>query len=258
MSNLFTAVVIYDSTNAAYWETQSFWPGTQILAHAPAEIEGSQLTIQFSRTVEGGLDEDNAMFRVHLAVDAGPGANMVPLTASQALLVEQNFTETWTSELSTLVASRWTLAQMTWRNFGAAYPLAEDGTSKPGPIWRNSIVGLPGTSSGTALADQLAATVTYRTASRKHWGRSYWGGLTTLAFNLEPSGKLANAYVDALATGFKNWHTANGNEAAITNLWIWSAKHRGALSVTEMSVDDVPDIVRRRRAKTPNYRHTYP
>jgi hypothetical protein len=51
---------------------------------------------------------------------------------------------------------------------------------------------------------------------------------------------------------------ANSNEASIVNLWVWSAKHRGALSVTEVSVDDVPDIVRRRRAKGPSFRFTKP
>ena len=255
---LYTAQVIYDSTNAAYWNTQSFWPGTQISAAAPSEIEGSQLTVQFSRTVEAGYDEDRAMFRVHLAVDAGPGANMVPLSNSQAAAVEANFDQAWATHLGALVATRWTLAEYTWRNFGAAYPLAEDGTSKPGPIWRTTPMAVPGSSAGVPIADQLAATVTYRTPSRKHWGRSFWGGLTTLAFDQELQGKLANGYVQSLCEGFDMWHVANAGEAAVTNLWVWSAKHRGALSVTEVSVDDVPDVQRRRRAKSASFRFTKP
>jgi len=255
---LYTANVLYDSTNASYWENESFWPGTDLTPLAPAEIEGSQLTVQFSRTVEAGLEEDKAMFRVHLAVDAGPGANMVPLTNAQAQQVEDNFQQAWATHLGALMATRWSQAEFTWRNYGAAYPLAKDGTSKPGPIWRATPLAIPGSSSGVALADQLAATVTYRTPSRQHWGRSYWGGLTTMAFDHELSGKLANGYVQSLCEGFDQWHMANSNEASIVNLWVWSAKHRGALSVTEVSVDDVPDIVRRRRAKGPSFRFTKP
>ena len=255
---LYTAQVIYDSTNAAYWNTQSFWPGTQITAAAPSEIEGSQLTVQFNRTVEAGFDEDRAMFRVHLAVDAGPGANMVPLSAAQAAAVESNFDDAWATHLGPITALRWSLAEFTWRNFGAAYPLADDGTSKPGPIWRTTPRTSAGSGPETSIADQLAATVTYRTPSRRHWGRSYWGGLTAGAFASETSAKLADTYVTGLATGFDMWHAANANEAAVTNLWVWSTKHRGALSVTEISVDDVPDVVRRRRAKSATFRKTFP
>jgi len=258
MSFLYTANVIYDSTNSAYWATQAFWPGTQVQAKPPAEIEGSQLTVQFSRTVEAGLEEDRAMFRIHLAVDAGPGANMVPLSNAQAAEVENNFRTQWGSTLAALVQTRWTLAEFTWRNFGAAYPLAEDGTSKPGPIWRSTPDTSPGTAPGSALPDQIAATVTYRTASRKHWGRSYWGGVSANGLVGELQGKLSDAYVTSLCNGFAAWHEANAAEPAVTNLWVWSAKHRGALSVTEISVDDVADIVRRRRAHSPSFRHTHP
>jgi hypothetical protein len=250
--------VIYDSTNEAYWKTQSFWPGTQVSAVSPSELEGSQLTVQFNRTVEAGLDEDRAMFRIHLAVDAGPGANTVALTNAQAQQVEDNFQQAWTSHLGALVQNRWTQAEFVWRNFGAAYPLDETGASKPGPIWRVTPLTNPGTSIGTALPDQLAATVTYRTPSRKHWGRSYWGGLSQTAFSGESYGKLADTYVTELAAGFHQWMDANSNEASTVNLWVWSPRHRGVLSVTQISVDDVPDIVRRRRAKNASFRATHP
>lgn len=258
MSFLYTAQVIHDSTNSTYWNSQSFWPGTVVTARPPAEIEGSQLTVQFQRTVEVGLDEDRAMFRVHLAVDAGPGAPTVPLSTSQAVTVEENFLSRWNSTLGQLCQPRWTLAEFTWRNYGAAYPLAKDGTSKPGPIWRSSLQNLPGRAAGVPLADQLAATVTYRTPSRKHWGRTYWGGLTSDSFTGELMGKLAGTYVDSLAGNFNTWHTENAAEAAIVNLWVWSSRHRGLLSVTQIAVDDVPDVVRRRRAKNASYKKAFP
>jgi hypothetical protein len=158
--------------------------------------------------------------------------------------------------MNSVIANDWTLKETAWRNFGADFPLDVNGFSKPGPVWRLGPTAGAGANTSARLPDQVALSCTFRTASRKHWGRFYSGGYTTAACNDVKAGHATDATVDLLAQQTRAFFVDLANDTRVTIPVIWSPKYRGALSVNEISVDDTWDVIRRRRAKFPSYRNT--
>jgi len=257
MSILWDSKVVYDSTNASYWTSQAWNPDAELVAMTPSLIKGSIFEVRWSRTVPAGVREDLAMFSFHLAVDAGPGAPMTLLDASDAARVEAAFTTSWYTPMQTSIANDWGIKEYAWRNFGADFPLDKNGFSKPGPAWRIATGPGAGLGASARLPDQVALTATFRTASRRHWGRFYSGGYTVSAMNDSELGHATDVIVDTLATSTRAFLVDLNNDTRVTNAWVWSSKYRGALSINEISVDDTWDVIRRRRAKFPSYRKTF-
>lgn len=246
--------VLFDSANSAYWNAETWAPDTELVPFAADQLEGSMVSVVFTRSVPASVQEDRALWSLHLAVEAGPGAPMVPLTASQAADVEASLSGAFfTSGIGSYLTNQWTLSEYQWRNYGADYPRDKNDHVKPGPIWRITPKALVGLSAGTRMPDQVSATVTYRTASREHWGRSYLGGIPATAMETT-SGKFSTAFCDTISEAFKQLFLTMEGFPAITRVWIWSPKHRGAMSIREIAVDNVPDVIRSRRAKFATYR----
>jgi len=257
MANLWDPVVVYDSAMASYWSEQTYLSDTQLVPLAASAVTGSRMEVHFARTVPTGLREDLAMYAICYAVEAGPGAPMSRLDTADAARVETSFAAKWNANVGFPVATDWTIKEFAWRHVGADFPLDKNGISKPGTYWRIQPSGVPGGASFARLPDQVAITVTYRTASRAHWGRTYTGGYTTNACNDSLMGHITTATVDSLALTFRDHFDDVYDDARKTWPFVWSAKYRGALSVNELSVDDTFDIIRSRRAKFPSYRKTY-
>lgn len=257
MSFLWTKTLLYDNTQSAYWGTQTFDSGTTKTPHAPSEIRGSIFTVAFSRLAPTGLTEDIAEYSYHLGVDAGPGAPSAPLSATQAASVETAYNSQWNTLIGPLVHPDFTLKEYQWRDYGADFPLGTTGLSKPGPVWRVTAKGSAGTGSGVRVADQNACSVTFRTSSRKHWGRIYLTGLGHSAWGATGKGRLVSTYVDGMATAHELFFNALAALPAVTNVWVWSQKYRGLLSLSEVHVDDVSDVIRSRRPKYVAYRKSF-
>lgn len=250
--------ITYDSTMDAYWQTQLFAPDTIEVAAAASNLRGSILSVTFTRQVATGHDEDKAVVSFHFAVRPGTQGLYTFLDASDAQVVEDSFaTKMFTPRLSTLMSNQWNLDEYIWRNFGADNPLDNNGISKPGPVWRARAVTTVGANAGTRLPDQDAMTTTYKTCSRKHWGRNYWGGFTTTSLNNTAFGHWLPASCDTIAQGCRDWFQDLWDNPRMIEAVVWSAKYRGIMSIDEVQVDDVVDIVRRRRAKTAVYKRIY-
>lgn len=134
------------------------------------------------------------------------------------------------------------ISKMTYHEFVAGDP--------PGPAVQTFDMGaLSGTKSGGALPPQCACSVTLKTAHRRHWGRVYVPGLTT--DSIDGWGRMKPADADILATVFGN-HVADcsSNDFPVV---IYSEAAMSAMEVGQVQVDDVVDIIRRRRFKTTNY-----
>lgn len=257
MANLYDPVIVYDSSMATYWDSQTILPDTVKVSVAADQCTGSVMEAHWARTVSSGIREDFAMTTHHFSVEAGPGAPMSRLDASDAARVEASFLDKYLGAIGSSIVTEWVLREYSWRHFSAAYPLDHNGFSKPGPVWRLQPAASSGGASSSRMPDQVALTVTYRTASRKHWGRTYQGGWATSSTTGATHGHASTAVVDSLALGAHDWLNDLYDDARKTALWIWSPKYRGALSVNEISVDDTFDVIRSRRAKFPSYRKTY-
>lgn len=98
----------------------------------------------------------------------------------------------------------------------------------------------------SVLPYQVSLSVTERTVLRKHWGRFYLPCPSTDL--LDANGRWKSASIEAIA-------------AIVGDMYEWWSNHdylpvvaspggRTLYSVTQIQVDDIPDIQRRRRART--------
>lgn len=131
------------------------------------------------------------------------------------------------------------LREIRWHRVGVGIP-------KPNPATRTYILAAPVYGTGTAglHPPQVACSITFRTAVRKSWGRTY------LPFNggsLSTQGRLTSTATTAIATAASTLVTAAA--AADFHLVVTSLRLSTALNVEKVEVDDVTDIVRRRRWK---------
>jgi hypothetical protein len=107
---------------------------------------------------------------------------------------------------------------------------------------RTDPLGHPTGSASATLPPQCAATVTFQVAARRHWGRIYLGGFVTGACS---DGRIAAAVVSGLADDFQDFGTALRD--AGLGLVVWNRVTWSPADVTQISVDDVWDVQRRRR-----------
>lgn len=107
----------------------------------------------------------------------------------------------------------------------------------------------PGTSSSPALPPQDALSVTFRTQHRLQWGRFYLPGLT--AIQMDPTGRPLRALCDEIATATHILTNRSGTGAALT---VFSRKKWSHEDPQLIQVDDVMDVIRRRRFSSATYR----
>jgi hypothetical protein len=171
--------------------------------------------------------------------------------------------DTWTTgDYTTLEAallSFWTttkvysdpktqLREIRWHRAGVGVP-------KPNPAERTYVLTtmVPGTGTAGLQVPQVACSITFRTAVRRSWGRTY------LPFNGQQAntqGRLSASTVDTIA-GAAN--TLYGTAAAADFYLVVTSLHlSAALNVERVEVDDVLDIIRRRRWKHTTYRKLLP
>lgn len=98
-----------------------------------------------------------------------------------------------------------------------------------------------------SVPSQVACAITMRTGLRKHWGRIYVPCSNLSSTN----GMFSSATVDALANGFRTFITAC--QAVSLTPVIFSPQRQSVMSIASIAVDDVPDIIRRRRARANTY-----
>lgn len=206
---------------------------------------------------------DTLMFKVDVANDTN-GVLDSTWTETDLDQVETVFVNLVTA-LATHVASRYRCARISAYRM-AFMPLGNvDEDGKPGPAFavsggpiRVATPNATGTFS-TVVPGQIRSTVTFRTPSRPHWGRSY---LPTPALpSYASSGRLTTAYATAIASLWDDTVSAlDANNFYIVIPTTQSDKHsvRTLQNVTAVACDDVPDVQRRGRPHTPLFHSIIP
>lgn len=256
MGTLYSPVVVYDSAQSSYWEDQLWIADTQLVPIPADQLRGSNMTIRWSRTQPTGLDDDYAQWSMNFAVQAAGVGNMSRLDDADAAVVENKMYTSWFTVNAHSISNDWQAVDCIWRHFGADQPKSDKPPygHKLSPPWRLQTLGWTGTDSTPRMPDQVALTTTFRTAARKHWGRFYQGGFGAGQLAEANQGQALSGTCDELAGGMDSFLTDLGDDARIINAWIWSPVYGGALSITEISVDSVFDVIRSRRAKQVRYR----
>ncbi len=124
-----------------------------------------------------------------------------------------------------------------------------------------------GTAAGSSLPPQVALTVTEKAGSKLHWGRTYWPAITSATganSTCTGAGRFTSTVQSYFSDALDVFYTAmiadalepvvyrrpleaRPNAAGAT----LPARAGSAWTITDIQVDDVPDVIRSRRFKTP-------
>jgi len=191
--------------------------------------------------VTTGLDD--AIFTMHFQADLG--FDTVYRTATMA-----NIKTFWTGMASSLCDATHKLREIRWYDVPSTAPykpvFAETTTLVPAG-------GSPGVGLGVVMPPQNACTVTLRTASRKHWGRFYLPLTATANMDGTAVGSIKQSVVDGLSSAAATLasHSPAGGGAKMV---VWSKAMGTWQVITNVEVDNVSDIQRRRRLRHATYK----
>jgi hypothetical protein len=199
----------------------------------------AQATVDRS-AVTTGLDD--AIFTMHWGgAGAGPMDGAARTTATNAI-------KTFWTACAGFIHNTHVLREVKWYDLSNTAPHK---TSFIETIKTGAAPGTPGTSGGLFLPPQVACSVTLKTNLRKHWGRFYLPGFTgTQLDDNAHRGAWKPATVDAIAAAAATLcQQANG-----PTVIVWSQTAGSATFIDHVQVDDVADVIRRRRMKIATYK----
>lgn len=246
MLKLYDNFILHAAETTSYWDGQAKAADTDTFAVDPtSELEYNTVQVVFDRTSPSPLVDDIMLFDLAVAkvfLTQGTGhLDSAELDAVESAL------DTWWGTWKAQVPSTITLKEYRWHQWNAA-------STRPGPAVRVTPKNVVATGSGTTrLPDQVAHTVTFRTPSRRHWGRVYTPALIPGA--LSAYGRLTDAQTDSRGA---NWETLL--EAIDTidiagdgvTPVVFSRVGKALLSINEIAMDSTCDVIRSRRAKHPS------
>src|SRR3954454_14993179 len=180
----------------SYWQSQSVYSDTAITSVGAATLGASRLTINWARSTPAGTQEDLVSINPHFAVAASPGAPISFLDNAAKAVVETEV-YTWIASWAALASNQFNTWQLIWHDIKAGDPFY-------GPADRFTQLdpGIPGTFPNARTPDQIAINLTFRTASRKHWGRVYLPGINSGRYDAV-YGRPTNATCDSLASSWR-------------------------------------------------------
>jgi len=200
-------------------------------------------TITIDRTgVEAGLDPASMHFDF-LNITSGAADDTWTTTDFTTL---ETLISAFFSSVQSYMPNGHSVTQYSWHRKG-------HGITKPNPAVR--LYTLPSAITGTGGTTQplqTACSITFRTGVRKSWGRTYLPSAITLGANRRPSAGPPGAIAAAADT------LVTGAASADFLLVVVSKTLSSALAVERVEVDDVTDVIRRRRHKKATYRSILP
>lgn len=156
----------------------------------------------------------------------------------------EGYLATWWGSIKNTVKSSVKLDHISWYRHGP-------GINPPNPAERVTTVNVAGTGVADTMPPQVAQTTTFRTGVRRSWGRTYLPAMTIGAAD-GGTGKCAVSVVDELANAAG---ALLASAVAHDFPLVVTSKHLNAvLNVEAVEVDDLFDVIRRRRWKQTTYR----
>lgn len=230
------------AANEGYWLAQSLHKDTVVNVDDDSLLGFTRAQLVWSRTTPASTVED--VMSSHFDFATYIGGVVRPLSSADITDHLATINAWWTT-MKADTTTAYTLREVRWYEYQPITP-------KPGPAVLVSTIGTAGTAGTARNADQLAATTTYKTASRKHWGRSYWPTLTRNSID-STFGRLSSAYQTGLHGAVKAVLQDTGSSAAVCPV-VASIQYTAVMGIRELQTDDVVDVIRRRRAKNPSNR----
>lgn len=242
----------------AYWESKG--GAENIFDYQDAPATGpvyQQLQVLFDKTPGVGSAVERELFNVNL-LNITSGDPDSTWTAGDFSGIEARFDTWWTAQ-KVYHSTSLKLAGYKWFQ-------RQVGVVSAGASHRLTLRSVAATASQDSLPAQVATSITLETGHRKHWGRIYLPAHTEL--NSDVYGRCSVGYVDAVALNWNNLMANLGTDQIFPVI----VRHDPAgstsspptktplelMTITGIHVDDVPDIIRRRRVQDVLYRKHYP
>lgn len=218
-------------------------------AAAGSGVGVRRCVLEFSRTPPGAFTDD--VCNMHFDFINFTGGTPDDTWTSGDYTTMNGHVYDWWTAVKNLVSNKYVLEQFRWYRVGT-------GVVPPNPPENVNAVGTggggTGTSSGQTLPPQLACSLTLKTAARKQWGRTYVPGITDShitgsgTFDSTLVNQHANA-LDALVTDSQSDDFAMGVLSGVAGSFFL---------VEQVQVDDIADVIRRRRWRNPTIRVDLP
>lgn len=226
-------------------------------------FELRKLQVLFQRTSADLGGEDDAVMTFHFLKLAG-GNPSSAWDGSDFVSVEGNISNFWV-DIAPFYTSDTVMREFRWYRTGPQRDAELGGPGRTGPPVRVTTLAIGGgITDGAQLPPQVAVSVTEQTASRKAWGRFYLPAPATSALNSTSiKGRLTAAFQTAVANAADILYD---NLAAATPIVVYStakperpqrvgpdlpAIDARALTVDQVQVDDLFDVIRSRRWNRP-------
>lgn len=232
-------------SDPAHASTSSQFDEDQINTATPSW--GQYVQNLFDMKDQNGLygTRERGLFGIHWINTTG-GALDTTWTTADYTAVESAVQAFWTA-LSGRISTDFRLSEHRWYSFGP-------GVTKPNPPSRTTVLGTPIVGASSALyPHQVSSTVTLRTSLRRHWGRFYVPATGMFGF---AGGVGSSTTVDEFAGAARTMLTSPGTSQGVVPV-VWDRNRHRAYGVTAIEADSIPDIIRRRRIRTANYKRVY-
>lgn len=235
-------VVTASAAVYANWDTiAGMFERAETAAAGPLYGQYVQHVFEFKDSAGSFSARERGMVGVHWLNTTG-GDLDVTWTSADFALVETGFETMWTA-ITSKIGPDCRLVEHRWYPFGP-------GAVPPTPPSRVTTLATPKVgSSGFTGAHQICSTVTFRTPLRRHWGRMY---IPYQGSGYNPGGVLSSTDVDTLANA-ANAYFKSGVANGLTPC-VYDRIRKSCLGITAVEVDQIPDVIRRRRPRTTAYR----
>lgn len=238
--------------------------GTMVeVATFPGPFSLRKLHVIWGRGSGAALPEDDAICTFHFMKLVG-GNPDDDWTDSNFLRVEQLFDAAW-GALQGRYCPGVTLREYRWYEAGPDIEAALGGQGRTGPPRRVVARSVPGSSSSQVAAPpQVAISITEKTNAANAWGRFYLPNPAATTDTFTESGRIEPAFQVLLATAFESMYDTLRQESLPVVVYSQAKAQRPsagggtlpaigarALTVDQLQVDDIPDVIRSRRYNTP-------
>lgn len=226
-------------------------------ADSREDLEWRRLVLQVTRTTPSGTEEDFAHCNFDIVNITG-GQVDTSWIGTDFTTIEAFF-DSWWDGIASLIDSSHTLSAYKWYRMRFREVMTPTHRFEDtGPPVRLQLKTKAGTWVGTPLPYQVAMSVTEKTGVPKHWGRFYMPGLGTNAIEAAHGRWTSVAYTTMADATAELYDDLAGADMfpVVPVTQVNKVLTGGLLGVNEIVVDDIPDVIRRRRPRQAAVRRT--
>lgn len=246
----------------AYTRVRAFWGAFDVEVDAPAYGSGQKVSLGpsaasgsgigirraqlvFARSPAAGYSEDTAVMHFDW-INYTAGSPDDSWVAADFVTLETAINAWWTV-IKAGTNTNCTFREIRWYRVGL-------GVGVPNPAVRVTTVGVAGTAGGTMLPPQVSISITNKTGSRRHWGRTYLPEVDSV--KLVAPGRVQGSWCTSICNATDAMYTTSS--AADFLPVVFAPSLGSGLSIESVQVDDVFDVIRSRRWEATTFRAQKP